>query len=40
MDKNVTGSGVKVNVTSYITPLDLLLIGNVTFVVGSEQCLF
>jgi len=34
VDENGTGSGVIENVTSYITPPNLLLIGDVTFVIG------
>ena len=37
MDKNGTCSGVIVNITSCITPPNLLLIGNVTFVIGSDE---
>ena len=37
MDKNGTCSGVIVNITSCITPPNLLLIGNVTFVIGSDN---
>ena len=37
VDKNGAGSGVKVNVASCITPPNLLLIGKVTFVIGSDN---
>jgi hypothetical protein len=35
--KNGTGSGVKVNVTSDVTPPNLLLTGNVSCVVRSDN---
>ena len=37
VDKNGTGSGVKVNVTSCITSPNILLIGDFTFVIGADN---
>jgi hypothetical protein len=37
VDKNVIGSSVKVNMTSYSNLPNILLIGNVTFVIGSDN---
>lgn len=37
VDKNGAGSGVKVNVASCITPPNLLLNGNATFVIDTDN---